>query len=122
MKTLLLDASTTSTISVSLSKTLANEQELYLISQLGKPAASVGGMKCLIYCRPTSENIDLISADVKACKYSEYHLFFSNILPKNLLKRLAASDSSSVIRQVHEFPMDYVPVNEAAWAINIRKR
>ncbi|GMH54136.1 hypothetical protein TrST_g5764 [Triparma strigata] len=121
MKTLLLDASTTSTISVSLSKTLANEQELYLISQLGKPQAAVGGMKCLVFCRPTPQNVQLICTEVSSCKYSEYHLFFSNILPPSLLKLLAHSDTSSVIRGVHEFPLDYVPVNESSWSINIRK-
>ncbi|GMI47424.1 hypothetical protein TrCOL_g7546 [Triparma columacea] len=119
MKTLLLDPSTTQSVSVSLSKTNANAQELYLIDLLGKPQQAVGGMKALIYVRPTIENVEMICREVREANYSEYHVFFSNILPESFLSLLAKSDSDKLIRQVHEYPLDYVPINKDLFTINI---
>ena len=121
MKTLLLDPSCTSALSQTLSQTTANDSELYLISQLGKKVPAVGGMKALIFCRPTPANIDLIAAEISPkssrapplssddegkqpnpTTFQEYHVFFSNVVTSALLQRLAAADSNALIRQVQE--------------------
>jgi len=119
MKTLLLDSSTTQSVSVTLSKTHANSAELYLIDLLGKPQQVVGGMKALIYVRPTMDNVDLICREVSRGNFGEYHLFFSNVLPQSCLEAIAKADSNQLIRQVHEFPFDYVPINPDLFTINI---
>eukprot|EP00518_Triparma_eleuthera_P004059 CAMPEP_0182463604 /NCGR_PEP_ID=MMETSP1319-20130603/7751_1 /TAXON_ID=172717 /ORGANISM="Bolidomonas pacifica, Strain RCC208" /LENGTH=591 /DNA_ID=CAMNT_0024663171 /DNA_START=336 /DNA_END=2106 /DNA_ORIENTATION=- len=155
MKTLLLDPSCTSALSQTLSQTTANDSELYLISQLGKKVPAVGGMKAIIFCRPTPKNIDLIKREISPSNnkqhntyndangypsssqtplssddvpkpnegllptFQEYHIFFSNVLKSADLQQLAAADSNSLIRQVQEFPMDYVPINESLFTLNL---
>ena len=140
MKTLLLDPSCTSSLSQTLSQTTANDSELYLISQLGKKVPAVGGMKAIIFCRPTEKNVQLIKEEISVTKpppatssedmsasrlnpspptFQEYHIFFSNTVTSAALQSLASADSSSLIRQVQEFPMDYVPVNSDLFTLNV---
>jgi hypothetical protein len=61
----------------------------------------------------------MICREVREANYSEYHVFFSNILPESFLSLLAKSDSDKLIRQVHEYPLDYVPINKDLFTINI---
>jgi vacuolar protein sorting-associated protein 45 len=41
--------------------------------------------------------------------YSEYHLFFTNIITDSQLRDLAEADEHDAIQQVHEFYADYFP-------------
>jgi len=75
--------------------------------------------QALIYVRPTIENVNMICREVRESNYSEYHIFFSNVLPESFLTLLAKADTEKLIRQVHEYPLDYVPINPDLYTINI---
>lgn len=53
-------------------------------------------------------------------KFSEYHIFFSNVLPSELLNQLADADDHEVVRQVQEYYADYVAINEDLFTLNQR--
>ena len=98
-----------------------------------------------MYIRPTRENLELIKAEVQRAhsllapallvatrtddetspqvadpRFSEYHLFFSNIVPNYFLQQLADADEHEVIRQVQEFYGDFMAINEDLFTINQR--
>jgi len=56
--------------------------------------------QAVILVRPTAENISILVAHLKAPRFCEYHLFFSNVLPGDYLRRLADADTSFVVKQV----------------------
>jgi vacuolar protein sorting-associated protein 45 len=41
--------------------------------------------------------------------FSEYHVFFSNIISDSALRDLAEADEHDMIQQVHEYYVDYFP-------------
>jgi len=78
-------------------------------------------LKAVVYCRPTAANVTRICAELsERRRYAEYHLFFSNTLPTNLLSQLAAADPMSLVRQVQEFPLDFIPINPDLYTLNLR--
>ena len=44
-------------------------------------------------------------------KFQEYHIYFTNVVPKSLLTRLGRADELEVVRSVQEFYADFMPVN-----------
>jgi vacuolar protein sorting-associated protein 45 len=55
---------------------------------------------CLL--RPTEENVRILKAQLGsgAPPFAEYHLFFTNVVPGDALRRLADADKLGVVQQV----------------------
>lgn len=112
MKALLLDQSTTKIVSMVYTQTQILDQEVYLVEQLGKEHESMGHLKAAVYIQPTEANIDLLVKECRKPQFSEYHVFFSNVVSKDKLQRLARADEFEVIKQVQEYFGDFMAVNE----------
>jgi len=112
MKALLLDQSTTKIVSMVFTQTQILDQEVYLVEQLGKEHESMGHLKAAVYIQPTEANIDLLVKECRKPQFSEYHVFFSNVVSKDKLQRLARADEFEVIKQVQEYYGDFMAVNE----------
>jgi vacuolar protein sorting-associated protein 45 len=112
MKVLLLDAATTKFVSMVYSQTQILEQEVYLVERLGKAHESMGHLKAAVFLQPTEDNCVLLLSELANPKYAEYHLFFSNIVPQDILARLARADEGDLIKQVQEYYGDFAAVNE----------
>lgn len=112
MKALLLDPTTTKIVSMVFSQTQILDQEVYLVEQLGKQHESMGHLKAAVFVQPTESNVDMIIRELRKPQFSEYHLFFTNVLPKDMLARLARADEHDVIRAVQEFYGDFMAVND----------
>ena len=112
MKALLLDSSTTKIISMVYSQTQILEQEVYLVELLAKAHEPMTHLKAAVFLRPTEENLDALIKEINDPKFAEYHIFFSNIVPPDMLTRLGKADELEVIRQVQEYYADYMAVNE----------
>jgi len=112
MKVLLLDAATTKIISMVYTQTQILEQQVYLVEQLGKAHEAMSHMKAAVILQPTEANVDMIIRELRDPKFSEYFLFFTNILPKDMLSRIAKADDNDVVRGVQEYYADYMSVNE----------
>ncbi len=87
--------------------------EVYLVEQLGKAkhAESMPHLKAVVFLRPTESNIAQLCRELANPLYREYHIFFSNTLPSQMLTRLGRADTKEVVRQVHEYYADYLAVN-----------
>jgi vacuolar protein sorting-associated protein 45 len=112
MKALLLDSVTTKIVSMVYSQTQILEKEVYLVEQLGKRHEPMNHMKAAVFIQPTEANLTMLIAELREPKYAEYHLFFSNLVPSDLLSRLGRADENDMVKQVHEYFADFMPVNE----------
>jgi vacuolar protein sorting-associated protein 45 len=112
MKALILDPITTQAISMVYSQTQILEKEVYLVELLGKKHEQMNHLKAAIFIQPTEININLLIKELKEPRFSEYHIFFSNIISEDLLNRLARGDEHEVVRQVQEYYSEFLAINE----------
>lgn len=112
MKVLLLDPATTKIVSMVYSQTQILEQEVYLVEQLGKRHESMTHFKAAVFVQPTDTNLDLLVKELKEPKFAEYHLFFSNIVPQDMLVRLGRADEHDVVKQIQEYYADFMVIND----------
>eukprot|EP00557_Chaetoceros_sp_GSL56_P013692 CAMPEP_0176480564 /NCGR_PEP_ID=MMETSP0200_2-20121128/2346_1 /TAXON_ID=947934 /ORGANISM="Chaetoceros sp., Strain GSL56" /LENGTH=589 /DNA_ID=CAMNT_0017876695 /DNA_START=155 /DNA_END=1924 /DNA_ORIENTATION=+ len=148
MKVLLLDAFTTQIVSCTTSQSTILAKEVYLVSRLDTansnttstnstdataaattmtssddsagPLKNTGHMKAICFLRPTEINAGLLVKELTRPRFSEYHIYFSGILSSSLLRLIAENDEHDLVKQVHEFYADYLPINEDLITLNCR--
>lgn len=112
MKALILDSVTTKIVSMVYSQSQILEKEIYLVELLGNSHEPMTHLKASVFVQPTEANITLLLRELKEPKFAEYHLYFSNIVPSQMITRLGRADENEVVRQVQEYFADYMVVNE----------
>jgi len=112
MKVLLLDEVTTRIISMVYSQSQILEKDYYLVEKLNKNHELMNHMKAAVFIEPTELNIDVLVKELRNPKFSEYHIFFNNIVSKDQLTRLGRADEHDVVRQVQEYYADFMTINE----------
>eukprot|EP00475_Leptophrys_vorax_P018521 TRINITY_DN2534_c0_g1_i1.p1 TRINITY_DN2534_c0_g1~~TRINITY_DN2534_c0_g1_i1.p1 ORF type:complete len:588 (+),score=191.58 TRINITY_DN2534_c0_g1_i1:697-2460(+) len=124
MKALFLDEETVGIVSMVLSQSQILEKEVFLtrrldqVSQMGKKSDHQH-LKAVFFVRPTDANVNAISAMIVNPEFSEFYLYFSNALPKDRLRDIAAVDEHEVVRSVQEFYGDYYAVNPDLFTLNV---
>ncbi|XP_074113197.1 vacuolar protein sorting 45 [Cotesia typhae] len=121
MKVLLMDKQTISIVSLVYSHSEILMKEVYLFDKID---AQVRGeelrhLKCIVFIRPTKENVALLCNELRNPKYGIYYIYFSNIIPKADIKLLAESDEQEVVREVQEYYADYLAINPHLFSIGI---
>jgi vacuolar protein sorting-associated protein 45 len=119
MKALLLDPVTTKIVSMVYSQTQILEKEVYLVEQLGKKHEGMNHLKAALFVQPTEANFELIARELKDPRFKEYHIFFTNIVPGDMLNRLGRMDELELIMQVQEYYGDYMAINEEFFHLGI---
>lgn len=76
-------------------------------------------LKCIVFVRPTNENIAKLSQELLTPKYGSYYLYFSNIVSRTDIKFLAEKDKSECVREVKEVYADFLAVNSHLFSFNI---
>ncbi len=110
---------TTKIVSMVYSQTQVLEKEVYLVEQLGKRHEAMGHLKAAVFIQPTESNFELLMKELQEPKFKEYHLFFSNIVPTDMLTRLGRLDDHELIMQVQEYYADYLAINEDFFHLGI---
>ncbi|KAI9088196.1 Sec1-like protein [Phlyctochytrium arcticum] len=120
MKVLLLDADTTSIISMVMTQTQLLQREVYLIDRIdNKQREKMRHLRCICFVRNTSESVQALIEELREPKYGDYYLFFSNTLRKSDIERLAEVDEQEVVREVQEYYADYLAVNNELYSLDI---
>ncbi|KAK7205954.1 Sec1-like protein [Myxozyma melibiosi] len=141
MKILLLDAETTSILSMITTQSLLLKNEVYLIeyatslfaatfistatnnvhtSRLDNPNRErMRHLKCVVFVRPTTESVQIIVDELRDPKYGEYELYFSNVIKKSALERMAEADDYEVVKAVVELFADYLVINKDLFGLNL---
>lgn len=112
MKILLLDRETVSIVSTAVTQSSLLNYEVYLIDRLENASREkMRHLRCLCLVRPSPETIQLIVDELREPKYGEYHLYFTNVVKKSSLERLAEADDHEVVKSVQEHFADYTVIN-----------
>lgn len=122
MKILLMDKETTSVISVVFGQSEIQQREVYLVERIdfqNSDSCRLRYLKCLVFLRPTSENIELLSKELRNPRFGTYYIYFSNIVAKADVKTLAENDEQEVVKEIHELYMDYLAVNPHLFSIGL---
>ncbi|KAK9470886.1 Sec1-like protein [Dipodascopsis tothii] len=121
MKIILLDSETTSIISMVSTQSLLLQNEVYLIDRLDNPKRErMRHLKCVVFVRPTGESVQQLIEELREPKYGEYELFFSNIIKKSSLERVAEADDYEVVKSVQEVFADYLVINRDLFTMNLQ--
>lgn len=119
------------------------QREVFLFERIdsGRSNERMKYLKCIVFVRPTKQNIQLLAQELRSPKYGSYflckyidilkhsnpkymYLFlifsdFSNIIPRTDIKYLAECDESESVREVKELYADYLAVNPNLFSLNI---
>lgn len=75
-------------------------------------------LKCICFVRPTPATIQCLVEELREPKYGEYSIFFSNIVKKSSLERMAEADDHEVVKSVQEFYADYLAITRDLFSLS----
>ncbi|KAI1454950.1 Sec1-like protein [Annulohypoxylon moriforme] len=120
MKILLLDKDTVPIVSTAITQSSLLNHEVYLTDRLDNPnREKMRHLRCLCFVRPSPESIQFLIDELRDPKYGEYYLYFSNVVKKSSLERLAEADDHEVVKQVQEHFADYLVINPDLFSFNL---
>jgi len=120
MKVLLLDAQTTTIVSMVYSQTEILQKEVFLVDRLDKKGREkLQHLKAVVFVRPTIESVQALVDELRDPRYKEYHIFFNNIARTVYIERLAEADQQAVVIQVQEYFADYIAVNPDVFSLQM---
>ncbi|KAF5311601.1 hypothetical protein D9611_009422 [Ephemerocybe angulata] len=119
MKVLLLDSHTTPIVSLASTQTVLLSHQVYLTDRIdNKNRDRMPHMKCVCFLQSNDDSLEALEEELKEPKYGEYYLYFSNILSKTVIERLAEVDEYEVVREVQEYFADYCPILPSLFSLN----
>jgi vacuolar protein sorting-associated protein 45 len=120
MKILLLDSETVNVASTAITQSALLNHEVYLIDRLdNQNREKMRHLRCLCFVRPSPDSIQYLIDELREPKYGEYHLYFSNVVKKSALERLAEADDHEVVKAVQELFADYIVINPDLFTLDL---
>ncbi|KAI2630609.1 Sec1-like protein [Hypoxylon sp. NC1633] len=120
MKILLLDKETVPIVSTAINQSSLLSHEVYLTDRLdNQNREKMRHLRCLCFVRPSPDSIQFLIDELRDPKYGEYYLYFSNVVKKSSLERLAEADDHEVVKQVQEHFADYIVVNPDLFSFDL---
>ncbi|XP_043232259.1 vacuolar protein sorting-associated protein 45-like [Amphibalanus amphitrite] len=112
MKVLMLDKETTGIVSIVFAQSEMLQQEVYLFERLDSdlPPDVMRHLKCIVFVRPTRDNVAKLARELRRPRYGYYYVYFSNVIAKADVKQLAEADENELVRDVQELYADYLAV------------
>lgn len=99
-------------VSTAMTQSALLNHEVYLIDRLDNPSREkMRHLRCLCFVRPSPDSIQFLIDELREPKYGEYYIYFSNIVRKSSLERLAEADDHEVVKSVQEYFADFLVVN-----------
>ncbi|KDQ62502.1 hypothetical protein JAAARDRAFT_121394 [Jaapia argillacea MUCL 33604] len=119
MKVLLLDTHTTPIVSLASTQSSLLSHQVYLTDRIdNKKRDRMPHMKCVCFLQSSEESLEALEDELREPKYGEYYLYFSNILSKTAIERLAEVDEYEVVKEVQEYFADYAPISSYLFSLN----
>ena len=120
MKILLLDRDTVPIVSTAITQSALLSHEVFLIDRLDNAdREKMRHLRCLCFVRPSPDSIQFLIDELREPKYGEYHLYFSNVVKKSALERLAEADDHEVVKAVQEHFADFVVINPDLFSLDL---
>ncbi|XP_022645120.1 vacuolar protein sorting-associated protein 45-like isoform X1 [Varroa destructor] len=123
MKVLLMDRDTISFVSVAFAQSDMHSKEVYLFERINKQRSDevMKYLKCIVFVRPTEANVKLLIQELRAPRYGEYYLHFSNSIPRTDIKKIADADDFEVVKEVQECYGDLIPLAPHLFSLNLER-
>ncbi|XP_018007778.1 vacuolar protein sorting-associated protein 45 [Hyalella azteca] len=120
-KIMLMDRETTAIVSLVMAMSEVMKQEVYMFEQVEQMSSgeNMSYLKCVVFVRPTPENISLLCRELQQPRYGAYYIYFSNVVSKASVKQLAESDEQELVREVQEIYADYMALAPHIFTLNI---
>ncbi|KAH8989676.1 Sec1 family-domain-containing protein [Lactarius hatsudake] len=119
MKVLLLDSHTTPIVSLASTQSILLSHQVYLTDRIDNDKRErMAHMKCICFLQNNEDSLGALEAELKEPKYGEYYLYFSSILSKTAIERLADADEYEAVREVQEYFADYAPLLPCLFTLN----
>ncbi|KAH9936618.1 Sec1-like protein [Fomitopsis serialis] len=119
MKVLILDGHTTPIVSLAVTQSTLLSHQVYLTDKIDNTKRDrMPHMKCVCFLQTSEDSLEALEAELREPKYGEYYLYFSNILSKTTIERLADADEYEVVREVQEYFADYAPILPCLFSLN----
>ncbi|GAA5874753.1 hypothetical protein JCM8547_005202 [Rhodosporidiobolus lusitaniae] len=147
IKVLLLDHDTTPILSLATTQSHLLQNEVYLTDRIDNPSRSVPAslahhpsssgtayppsgstsrgverlphLKCICVLRPTDESVEQCERELREGRYGGYWLYFTNVLKKSQIERLAEADEHELVREVQEYFLDYSPLTSSHFSLSL---
>ncbi|KAF1745794.1 hypothetical protein GCK72_022241 [Caenorhabditis remanei] len=121
MKLFLMDAETTPTVSCAFAQSEVMQKEVYIFDRIENKTSSenIKNLKCIVFVRPTAQNIERLVKELQDPRFSQYYLYFTNTINKYDVKRLAESDKNETVREVQEVFLDGIPLRKDLFTMNL---
>lgn len=119
-KVLLVDKHTTPVISMCFTQTQLLQHDVILVEQIENlnKLNVMKNLNCVVYIRPTPELISFLCQELANPHYgASYRVFFSNVVSKPQLEKVAKADEYEVVKLVTELFQDYQEVNDNMFII-----
>lgn len=110
LKALILDEETIRIVSVVYTQSELLSKEVVLIDKLKraeKKSSLLKHLTCVIFIRPTAENIHVLATELRQPRFQSYRLFFSNIIKRTLVEEIAYADAFERVAHIREVYADY---------------
>ncbi|KAF2457109.1 vacuolar protein sorting-associated protein 45 [Lineolata rhizophorae] len=120
MKILLLDSDTVSIISTATTQSALLNHEVYLTDRIeNQNREKMRHLRCLCFIRPSPDSIQALIEELREPKYGEYNIYFSNVVRKSSLERLAEADDHEVVKYIQEYFADFLVINPDLMSLNL---
>ncbi|CAK4018219.1 Vacuolar sorting-associated 45 [Lecanosticta acicola] len=123
MKILLLDGDTVPIVSSATTQSALLNHSVYLTNRLDDPnREKMRHLRCLCFLRPSPDSIQFLIDEFREPKYGEYYIYFSNIIKKSSLERLAEADDHEVVKSIMEYFADFLVINPDLCSVPLSTR
>ncbi|KAK4056428.1 vacuolar protein sorting-associated protein 45 [Microbotryomycetes sp. JL221] len=149
IKILLLDGDTTPIVSLASTQSTLLSHEVYLTDRIDNPSRSLPSaatsapmaststsssnypptsraierlphLKCVCFLRPTEDSIEQCERELREGRYGGYWLYFTNVLKKSHIERLAEADQHELVsKPQQEYFADYSPLTSSHFSLNL---
>ncbi len=120
MKILLLDRDTVPIISTSVTQSALLNHEVFLIDRLDNAnREKMRHLRCYCFVRPSPDSIQFLIDQLREPKYGDYNVYFSNVVKKSSLERLAEADDHEVVKLVQEHFADFIVINPDLFSLGL---
>ncbi|KAF2170810.1 hypothetical protein M409DRAFT_51065 [Zasmidium cellare ATCC 36951] len=123
MKILLLDRDTVPIVSSATTQSALLNHSVYLTNRIEDTSREkMRHLRCLCFLRPSPDSIQFLIDEFREPKYGEYHIYFSNIIKKSSLERLAEADDHEVVKSIMEYFADFLVINPDLCSVPLSTR
>ncbi|GAA5915328.1 hypothetical protein JCM8208_001699 [Rhodotorula glutinis] len=145
IKVLLLDPDTTPIVSLATTQSHLLAHEVYLTDRVDNPSrhastsapSSASGayppapgaaqrgverlphLRCVCLVRPTDDSVEACARELREGRFGGYWLYFTNVLSKAQIEKLAEADEHELVREVQEFFADFAPLTSSHFSLNV---